>query len=400
MATHSAARAARGRAKRQVSSPVRTTLLPSGAAVPVLGQGTWHMAEEPRRRDQEIAALRFGIDLALTLIDTAEMYADGGAEELVGEAIAGRRHEVFLVSKVLPSHATRRGTIAACERSLRRLATDRLDLYLLHWREKVPLEETVEAFHSLSRAGKIRYWGVSNFDLSDMQELVEVPGGDAVQTNQVLYNLTRRGIEYDLLPWCRQRALPIMAYSPIEQGRLLGHSTLQLIADQHDATPAQIALAWVLRQEGVIAIPRASKPEHVEENRAALGIRLTQNDLELLDRAFPPPTKPVPLEMLSLFVSTALFMCTGKQAMRRMHFLASYMLNRFPCCFACYNPRISRSYAGYRTDCGGNCAGGGFSGRRAPLCARDADTVSDRTRSRNREPLAAFRPPHFADVRG
>jgi len=298
MATHSAARAARGRAKRQVSSPVRTTLLPSGAAVPVLGQGTWHMAEEPRRRDQEIAALRFGIDLGLTLIDTAEMYADGGAEELVGEAIAGRRREVFLVSKVLPSHATRRGTIAACERSLRRLATDRLDLYLLHWREKVPLEETVEAFHSLSRSGKIRYWGVSNFDLSDMQELVEVPGGDAVQTNQVLYNLTRRGIEYDLLPWCRQRALPIMAYSPIEQGRLLGHSTLQLIADQHDATPAQIALAWVLRQEGVIAIPRASKPEHVEENRAALAIRLTQNDLELLDRAFPPPTKPVPLEML------------------------------------------------------------------------------------------------------
>jgi diketogulonate reductase-like aldo/keto reductase len=256
------------------------------------------MAEHPRLRDQEIEALRFGLDLGLTLIDTAEMYADGRAEELVGEAIAGRRSEVFLVSKVLPSHATRTGTVAACERSLRRLATDRLDLYLLHWRKKVPLEETVEAFHSLSRSGKIRYWGVSNFDLSDMHEIVEVPGGDAVQTDQVLYNLTRRGIEFDLLPWCRQRALPIMAYSPIEQGRLLGHSTLQLLAEQHDATPAQIAFAWILRQEGAIAIPRASKQEHVEENRAALAIQLTQNDLELLDRAFPPPAKPDPLEIL------------------------------------------------------------------------------------------------------
>jgi len=296
MATHSAARRARrGHAK---ASPVRTTTLPSGAAVPVLGQGTWPMAEDPRLHDQEVAALRSGLDLGLTLIDTAEMYADGRAEELVGEAIAGRRKEVFLVSKVLPSHATRSGTIAACERSLRRLATDRLDLYLLHWRETVPLEETIAAFESLIRSGKIRFWGVSNFDLSNMEELIELPAGDAVQTNQVLYNLTRRGIEYDLLPWCRERGLPIMAYSPIEQGRLLGHSTLRLIADQHSATPAQIALAWVLRQEGVIAIPRASKPEHAQENRAALDIQLTQNDLYMLDQAFPPPDKKVPLEML------------------------------------------------------------------------------------------------------
>jgi diketogulonate reductase-like aldo/keto reductase len=298
MSTRSAARSVRSHQGRRQASAVPTALLPSGAAVPILGQGTWQMAEDPRLRDTEIAALRHGLDLGMTLIDTAEMYADGAAEELVGEAIAGRRREVFLVSKVLPTNATRKGTITACERSLRGLGTDRLDLYLLHWREEVPLEETVAAFQSLARSGKIRNWGVSNFDLSDMQELVEVPGGDAVQTDQVLYNLTRRGIEYDLLPWCRARGIPIMAYSPIEQGRLLGHSTLQLIAEQHGATPAQIALAWVLRQEGVIAIPRASKREHVQDNRAALDMKLTENDLQILDEAFPPPTRPVPLEML------------------------------------------------------------------------------------------------------
>jgi len=297
MATHSAARRAhRGHAKP--SSAVPTTQLPSGAEVPVLGMGTWHMAEDPRLRNEEIAALRQGLDMGLTLIDTAEMYGDGDAEKLVGEAIAGRRDEVFLVSKVLPSHATRSGTISACERSLQRLATDRVDLYLLHWRESVPLEETVEAFSALVRAGKIRNWGVSNFDVADMEELIEVPGGEAVQTNQVLYNLTRRGIEFDLLPWCRKRALPVMAYSPIEQGRLLNHATLQKIAEQYDATPAQVALAWVLRQPGVVAIPKASNPEHVQENRAALAIHLTKNDLQALDREFPPPTKPVPLEML------------------------------------------------------------------------------------------------------
>jgi diketogulonate reductase-like aldo/keto reductase len=256
------------------------------------------MAEDSSARNNEIAALREGLDLGLTLIDTAEMYGDGAAEQLVGEAIGGRRDEVFLVTKVLPSHATRSGTIRACERSLQRLATDRLDLYLLHWRESVPLEETVEAFSALVHSGKIRNWGVSNFDFADMEELIEVPGGDAVQTNQVLYNLTRRGIEFDLLPWCRQRRLPIMAYSPIEQGRLLNHSVLQRIAEQHEATPAQVALAWVLRQPGVIAIPKASTPRHVQENREALAIRLTENDLQALDQEFPPPNKPVPLETL------------------------------------------------------------------------------------------------------
>lgn len=277
---------------------MRTTKLPSGEAIPVLGQGTWHMAEEPRRRADEIAALRCGLDLGMTLIDAAEMYADGAAEQLVGEAIAGRRGEVFLVSKVLPHNATRRGTIAACERSLRRLGTDRLDLYLLHWRGQVPLAETLEAFVTLTRTGKIRHWGVSNFDVADMEELERTLGGGAVATDQVLYNLTRRGIEYDLLPWCRKRGIPIMAYSPVEQGRLLSHPQLQGIADRHRATPAQVALAWVVRQEGLVAIPKAGTPAHVRENRVALDILLTDEDLAALDRVFPPPTGPQPLEMI------------------------------------------------------------------------------------------------------
>jgi diketogulonate reductase-like aldo/keto reductase len=256
------------------------------------------MGEDRRLREKEIVALRYGLDLGLTLIDTAEMYGDGGAEELVGEAIEGRRDEVFLVSKVLPNHATRSGTVAACERTLRRLKTDRLDLYLLHWREEVPLEETVEAFASLLRAGKIRHWGVSNFDVSDMKDLIGLPGGNCVETDQVLYNLTRRGIEYDLLPWCKERRLPIMAYSPVEQGRLLGRTILQRVARQHGATPAQIALAWVLRQDGVIAIPKAAESEHVLDNRKALEVRLTNEDLSALDKEFPPPTHKVPLEML------------------------------------------------------------------------------------------------------
>jgi diketogulonate reductase-like aldo/keto reductase len=238
------------------------------------------------------------LDLGLSLIDTAEMYGDGAAEKVVGEAIAGRRDNVFLVSKVLPSHATHAQTIAACERSLRRLKTDRLDLYLLHWRESVPLQETIGAFESLVRDGKIRSWGVSNFDLEDMEELSELRGGNHVQTNQVLYNLTRRGIEYDLLPWCKEHAIPIMAYSPVEQGRLLDHHALQRIAQQHRATPAQVALAWVLREDGVIAIPKASDVKHVTENRKAVEIRLTNEDVAALDKAFPPPSKPVPLEML------------------------------------------------------------------------------------------------------
>lgn len=275
---------------------MRALTLTNGESIPVLGQGTWWMAEKPRTRQGEIDALRRGLDLGMTLVDTAEMYANGASEELVGEAIAGRRDEVFLVSKVLPQNASRRGTVAACERSLRRLRTDRLDLYLLHWRGGVPLEETMEALVALKRDGKIRHWGVSNFDVDDMRELDALGGGAAV--NQVLYNLMRRGIEYDLLPWCRQRGIAVMAYSPIEQGRLLAHPALRQVAVRHGATPAQVALAWVLRQEGVVAIPKAGKIAHVEENRAALDVALTAADLSELDRAFHAPAGPSPLEML------------------------------------------------------------------------------------------------------
>jgi diketogulonate reductase-like aldo/keto reductase len=277
---------------------MRKTEFPCGEQVVVLGQGTWHMGEQPRHRADEIAALRLGLDLGMTLIDSAEMYGDGAAEELVGEAVAGRRDDVFLVSKVLPDNATRQGTIAACERSLRRLRTDRLDLYLLHWRGRVPLAETLEAFAALERAGKIRHWGVSNFDLADMTELIGLAGGAAVATDQVLYNLTRRGIEYDLLPWCRQHGIPVMAYSPIEQGRLLAHRAVRSIAERHRATPSQVALAWVLRQDRVIAIPKAATPAHVRENRAALDLVLTEEDIVALDRTFPPPRKPQALEMI------------------------------------------------------------------------------------------------------
>jgi diketogulonate reductase-like aldo/keto reductase len=226
------------------------------------------------------------------------MYADGAAEELTGEAIAGRRDEVFLVSKVLPFHATRSGTVRACEASLRRLGTDRLDLYLLHWPGAVPLEETLAGFADLMAAGLSRYWGVSNFDTSDMAALVSLPGGNAVTTNQVLYNLTRRGPEYDLLPWCRERGIPIMAYSPVEQGRLLGAPALAEVARRHDATPAQVALAWAIRDGDVCAIPRASDPDHVRENAAAMDLALTDADLADLDAAFPPPRHKVPLEVL------------------------------------------------------------------------------------------------------
>jgi diketogulonate reductase-like aldo/keto reductase len=264
----------------------------------VLGQGTWHFAEDGARRDQEIAALRRGLDLGMSVIDTAEMYADGAAEELVGEAIHDRRDETFVVSKVLPQHASRDGVLAACERSLRRLGTDRLDLYLLHWRGTIPLEETVSGFRALVARGQIRHWGVSNFGVADMSELRIVDSADDVATDQVLYNLMRRGIEFDLLPWCQTRGLPVMAYSPIEQGRLLRHPVLGAIAREHGASPAQIALAWVLDHEGVVAIPRASTPEHVEENRAAHDLRLTAHDRFRLDDAFPPPLGPRPLEMI------------------------------------------------------------------------------------------------------
>lgn len=278
-----------------VMEATRTIVLSSGEHIPMLGQGTWHMAENPLNRTNEINALRLGIDLGMSLIDTAEMYADGGAERLVGEAIKGRRAEVFLVSKVLPQNATRHGTVAACNRSLARLGVHEIDLYLLHWRGLIPLEETIDAFETLIGEGKIRYWGVSNFDVGDMQELVDLPDGANVAADQVLYNLERRGIEFDLLPWCQRSGVPVMAYSPIEQGRVLRHVTLKTIAAWLDATPAQVALAWVLRQDGICAIPQSGKPEHVRENRGALDVRLTPQDLADLDETFPPPDRKQPL---------------------------------------------------------------------------------------------------------
>lgn len=277
---------------------MRYTQLPSGEQLPVLGLGTWHMGERADRRPGERDAIRFAIDNGMTLIDTAEMYGDGAAEELVGEALTGRRSDAFIVSKVLPHHATRRGTVAACEDSLRRLGTGYLDLYLLHWPGAVPLEETLEAFDALLRAGKIRAWGVSNFDTQDMEELLALPGGNAVAANQVLYNLTRRGIEFDLAPWCRQRKLPVMAYSPLEQGRLLREPLLLRLAADHCATPAQIALRWVLRDDLTIALPKAGTPDHVRQLRGALDIALSQQDLAALDRAFPPPKRKQPLEVI------------------------------------------------------------------------------------------------------
>lgn len=280
------------------SSEIRTTTLPSGEAVPVLGQGTWKMGEDRRRRADEVAALRLGLDLGITLVDTAEMYAGGGAEEVVAEAIAGRRDETFLVSKVLPTNASRAGVQRACEKSLKRLATDRIDLYLLHWPGSVPLSETIEAFEALKAAGKIRHWGVSNFDIDEMEELVGLSSGANVQTNQILYNLTRRGPEFDLAPWSQRRGIPLMAYSPVEQGALARNARLDAVAARHNATAAQIALAWVTAQKGVIAIPKASRQEHVRQNAAALDIELTPEDFADLDRAFPPPTRKRGLEMI------------------------------------------------------------------------------------------------------
>ena len=276
----------------------QSVLLPSGEKITALGQGTWHFAEARGRRPEEVASIRLGIDLGMTVIDTAEMYSNGEAEALVGEAIAGRRNEVFLVDKVLPHHATREGTLRACEASLARLGVDFIDLYLLHWRGRIPLFETIEGFAELKLRGMIRHWGVSNFDTDDMIELSSIPGGDEVQTNQILYNLSRRGPEYALIPWLSQHGIPTMAYSPIEQGRLLDYAALHTIAWRHDATPAQIALAWVLQRDGVIAIPRARTLSHVRQNAAARDIELTRDDLADLDRTFPPPTRPRPLEVL------------------------------------------------------------------------------------------------------
>ncbi len=272
--------------------------LPSGTQIPTLGLGTWKMGENARMAEQEIDSLKCGLDLGMTLIDTAEMYGEGGAEIIAGKAIEGRRDEVFLVSKVYPYNASYQGVIDACERSLERLKTDRLDLYLLHWRGEYDLEETVAGFEELRKAGNIRDWGVSNFDVEDMEELMEVQDGQNCAANQVLYNLARRGIEYDLLPWCQERGIPIMAYSPIEQGRILRHTELIRIAKAYQATPAQLALAFVLRSRNTIAIPKSSDPHRIEENAGAIGLELSREDWAALDAAFPPPSRKQSLEML------------------------------------------------------------------------------------------------------
>ena len=271
--------------------------LPDGESVPTYGQGTWHMGESRGRIAEEAAALKLGIDLGITLIDTAEMYGNGIAEEIVAEAAHGRRDELFIVSKVLPYNASRNGTIEACERSLKRLKTDRIDLYLLHWRGSHPFAETLAGFERLQRDGKIRHHGVSNFDRGDMEEWIRA-GGKAVASNQILYNLTRRGPEFEVIPWCRERGVSIMAYSPIEQGRTLGHKGLGEVAMRRSATPTQVALAWLLRQEGMIVIPKASRQEHVRENLGALDLELTDQDIADLDRAFPPPKGRSSLGML------------------------------------------------------------------------------------------------------
>jgi len=273
-------------------------VFPNEVEVLPLGQGTWYMGEDTRKRTKEINALQRGIDLGMTAIDTAELYGDGLSEELVGEAIASRRDKVFLISKVLPSNASQQGTKRACERSLKRLRTDYIDLYLLHWRGRYPLEDTVKAMLELQQEGKIRQWGVSNFDVDDMEEIHNISGGDTCATNEVLYNLSRRGIEYDLLPWCEDHQMPVIAYSPIEQGRILNEKLIIEIADKHKATAAQIALAWVLSHPSVMAIPKAGSIEHVEDNFKSLSIRLDEEDFDRLNQVFPHPEEKVSLAMI------------------------------------------------------------------------------------------------------
>jgi len=286
-----------GLASQAILAAMKRVELPCGAKVAALGQGTWNVGDDPARRDEEIAAIRLGIDLGLTLIDTAEMYGDGRSETLVGEAIAGRRDEVFLVTKVYPHHALRRAMQAACNDSLRRLRVEAIDLYLLHWPGDVPLDETVQAFEALQRAGKIRQWGVSNFDSKLIESLHAVPGGNAAQTDQVLYHLAKRGIEWDLLPWCRERRIPIMAYSPFDQGPLLRKKALAEVARRHGVAAATVALAWIMRHKDMIVIPKAAKLDHVRANHAALNLKLTDEDLADLDAAFAPPEGPKSLEM-------------------------------------------------------------------------------------------------------
>jgi diketogulonate reductase-like aldo/keto reductase len=277
---------------------MKSVTLPAGVRVPAYGQGTWNIGDAPATRAEEIATLRLGLDLGATLIDTAEMYGDGRSEELIGEAIRGRRDEAFLVSKVYPHNASAKGAPAACERSLKRLKTDRIDLYLLHWRGNVPLAETLQAFMRLKEAGKIRHYGVSNLDLKDMQELWKLPGGEAVATNQLLYNLTRRGIEWDLQPWLRERRVPVMAYAPIAQAQLARNKKLAEFSQRHGMTPVQAALAWLLASDDVIAIPKTGNRERLKENLGALEHKLTPAQLAELDKLFPPPTASRPLEIL------------------------------------------------------------------------------------------------------
>ena len=276
---------------------MKHVVLPCGESVAALGQGTWNIGDDPARRRDEIATLQRGIELGLTLIDTAEMYGDGRSESLVGEAIAGRRAQVYIVSKVYPHNASRKAMPRSCEVSLGRLGVEAIDLYLLHWEGSVPLAETVEAFEALQRQGKIRHWGVSNLDTELMRSLWEVPGGRSVQTDQVLYNLARRGPEYDLIPWCRGRRMPLMVYSPVDHGRLLQHRAVRDLAAEKGVTAAQLAIAWVLRLPDVFAVAKASTRAHVIENRAALEIDFSQAELDQLDRLFPPPFGKVPLDV-------------------------------------------------------------------------------------------------------
>ncbi|MEK9776202.1 MAG: aldo/keto reductase [Quisquiliibacterium sp.] len=272
--------------------------LPDGRTIPGLGLGTWHMGERSRDQEAELEALRCGLDLGINLIDTAEMYADGGAERVVGRAIAGRRDSVFLVSKVYPHNASARGAIAACERSLNRLATYHIDLYLLHWRGSIPLHETVEAFERLVRDGKIGGWGVSNFDIQDLHEIDSQPAGPQCMLNQVYYSVSQRGVEHDLLPWMREHSMPLMAYCPLDEGALAGDALLTQIGQHHGASAAQVAIAWLLSRPGVVPIPKAGRREHVQELARANELNLTAKDLQEIDQRFPPPSGRAPLMMV------------------------------------------------------------------------------------------------------
>ena len=265
------------------------------AAIPALGLGTWRMGECGNRRKDEIAALQLGIDLGFGLIDTAEMYGSGTAEQIVGEAIRGRRDQVYLVSKVLPSNASRKGTIKAVERSLKHLNCDHIDLYLLHWPGSYPLEETFEVFGRLSDEGKIGRYGVSNFDTDDMVDAFATQGGEGVCVDQVLYNLAQRAAEDELMAWCGMNDVALMAYSPLDQGGILENVVLKGIADRHGVTAAAVAIAWTMRFSNIVSIPKATATEHVYACSAARDVVLTEEDLDAIDQAFPPPVPGVRL---------------------------------------------------------------------------------------------------------